>query len=78
MNDFKKELQTLLIKYPEVEDISYTIKQTQTVKRENPPIFGQPVVHFNLSGKDEGALMDAEAKVNLEKIKKFITPNEQY
>ena len=72
--DFKKELEGLLQRYPKIEEITYTMRQTQVVKRHTQPIMH---IDFDDKPKDEGSLMDSEVKAKMERIKNLIPRDEQ-
>ncbi len=90
LTGFKKELEVLLNKYPEVEDITFTIKQSQTVKRGDKiraaamisPSEGSATGELMRTKlqiamvSDEDELSDVHVKSLLDKIKDIPTNNE--
>lgn len=73
---FEHELQLLLQKYPEIEDVSYTHKKL--VKREviaqvvSPQVIQMPAMNTNSISDDEATRIEMEAAIKLKNIQDFV------
>lgn len=70
MDAFNNDLQNLLTKYPQVEDITYTIREVKTISRGSKVAATVPESTVPAS-HDEGSILDQEAKAKIDKIKEL-------